>query len=102
MAKFDVYETTHGGLVLDCQANVLSGLNSRFVVPLSDDPGHETPRGRPDRRLNPRFQIDGHSYTMLTHLAAAILTTELRSCRTSLAAHDYEIGAALDMLISGC
>ncbi|MBW6527477.1 CcdB family protein [Sphingomonas sp. RHCKR7] len=101
MAKFDVYVTTRGGLVLDCQADVLSGLNSRFVVPLSDDAGDETIRGRPDRRLNPRFQIDGRSYTMFTHLAAAIPTMELRSRRASLAAHDYEVGAALDMLISG-
>ncbi|WP_277981196.1 CcdB family protein [Sphingomonas phyllosphaerae] len=101
MAKFDVYVTTHGGLVVDCQADVLSGLNSRFVIPLSDDVSGETARARPDRRLNPRFEIDGRSYTMLTHLAAAIPAKELRTWRASLAAHDYEIGAALDMLISG-
>lgn len=34
MAKFDVYRLRDsGGLVVDCQADLLDGLNTRFVVP---------------------------------------------------------------------
>ncbi|WP_121119875.1 CcdB family protein [Croceibacterium ferulae] len=50
MAKFDVYRMRQGGiLVIDCQADLLSGLNTRLVVPLlarSDAP-------QPAARLNP-------------------------------------------------
>jgi toxin CcdB len=42
MAKFDVYRHRNGsGYLLDLQADILSGLNTRFVaplLPLSDAP----------------------------------------------------------------
>lgn len=34
MAKFDLYPAPDGGYWIDCQSDLLSGLNSRFVVPL--------------------------------------------------------------------
>jgi len=35
MAKFDVHKRLNGpGYLLDLQANILSGLNTRFVAPL--------------------------------------------------------------------
>ena len=52
MAKFDVYRQKLGGChVLDCQADLLSDLNTRLVVPLL--PIGEAPK--PAIRLNPIF-----------------------------------------------
>ena len=95
MARFDVYAAPDGGYWLDCQSDLLAGLNSRFVVPLR--PRTEVSGGG-DRRLNPAFEIDGAEQIMQTHLAAAIPAKLLRNPLTSLAVHDYTITAALDML----
>lgn len=101
MAKFDVYLTGDGRYLLDCQADVLSGLNSRFVVPLDDsDPG-SVRRTKADDRLNPTFLVDGKERTMLTHLAAAVSSGLLGTPVQRLEDHEYRIGAALDRLISG-
>jgi hypothetical protein len=97
MAKFDVYPAPNGDFWLDCQANTLRGLNTRFVVPLRVESDHVGG----DERLNPVFEIDGKRLVMLTHFAAAVSAHLLRSPSLSLAEHDYEIGRALDMLISG-
>ena len=97
MAKFDVYPAPDGDYWLDCQANILRGLNTRFVVPLRSEPDHMGA----DDRLNPVFSIDGARFVMLTHFAAAVSDRTLRTPIMSLAEHDYEIGRALDMLIGG-
>lgn len=97
MAKFDVYPGPDNGFWLDCQADVLSELNTRFVVPL----GIESDHIGGDHRLNPTFVIEGERLVMLTHLAAAVPKSLLRSPTTTLKAHEYDIGRALDMLIVG-
>ena len=97
MAKFDVYAGPDGGYLLDCQADVLRNLNTRFVVPL----GPQAEHAGADALLNPVFVADGQRLVMLTHLAAAIPANLLRTAMTSLEAHEYEIGRALDMLIGG-
>lgn len=97
MAKFDVYPDPDGNYWLDCQANLFSDLNSRFVVPLR--PAHEILGG--DHRLNPRFMIQGEQYVMMTHFAAAIPAQDIRGSIASLAEHEYAIGGALDLLIGG-
>lgn len=52
MAKFDVYARPNGaGYLLDCQADLLSDLSTRFVIPLL--PLDEAPT--PAARLNPVF-----------------------------------------------
>ena len=59
MARYDVFRRADGaGLVLDCQANILGDLRSRFVVPLLA----EADAGRPISRLNPIFAIDAKRY----------------------------------------
>ena len=97
MAKFDVYRAPNGDYWLDCQADALRGLNTRFVVPLRAVDDH----AGGDERLNPVFEIEGHRVVMLTHFAAAIAARLLRSPVASLDTQDYEIGRALDMLING-
>lgn len=97
MAKFDVYRAPEGGYWLDCQADLLKYLNSRFVVPLRL--ASEAVQVAP--RLNPIFEIEGERVIMQTHFAAAISAKALRERVTSVIEHDMAISAALDMLISG-
>lgn len=98
MARYDVYANPDGpGFLLDCQADVLSFLNTRFIVPLL--PIAQAPP--PARRLNPVFVVDGRQVVMLTQFAAAILTSRLGRQVGTLRADDYAIANALDMLIAG-
>lgn len=98
MARFDVYVSPDGaGYLLDVQAEVLSGLNTRVVVPLW--PMALAPI--PAKRLNPIFDIEGKSHLMLTQFMAAVPCTLLRNPITSLAAQDSLIMAALDMVLVG-
>ncbi len=97
MAKFDVYRSTDGGYLLDCQADFLSQLNSRFVVPLR--PLEEAPAV--SARLNPTFVIENREVVMKTHFAAAVDARLLREPIASLREHDFTIGSALDFLTSG-
>jgi toxin CcdB len=97
VAKFDVYLSAEGMHWLDCQANLFSDLNSRFVVPLLS-PDQATPV---DSRLNPTFQFEGTPLVMMTHFASAVPVRELGQRADSLQEEEYRIGAALDMLISG-
>jgi len=98
MARFDVYALKSGGLVLDCQADLLSDLNTRFVVPLL--PLDEAPR--PARQLNPVFVIEGRDHVMVTQFCAAIAVSELGEGVVSLQSEHARILNALDLLISGC
>ena len=94
MARHDVFAVGDGSYWLDCQSDLLSGLNSRFVVPL-------VPRGDvrgEDKRLNPALIIDDTEYVMQTHLAGAVASSLLRTRVASLVEDEYRIGAALDML----
>ncbi len=97
MARFDVYRRTDRRYLLDCQADLLTYLSTRFVVPLS--PASRVPK--PAARLNPVFEIDGHTLVMMTQLAAAVPVRDLGKRIASVAHRDTEIGNALDMLLVG-
>jgi toxin CcdB len=52
MARCDIYARKDGpGFLIDCQADLLSGLNTRFVAPLLP----EAHAPMPAARLNPVF-----------------------------------------------
>ena len=94
MARFDVFRLANGALVVDCQADFLAGISTRFVLPLM--PSGEAPPAQP--RLNPTFQIDGEPLVLVTQFAAALQKSELRTRVGSLAT-DYErVTGALDVL----
>lgn len=98
MAQFDVHVTQDTGvLVVDCQSDLIEYFDTRFVVPLvsSEEAGRMIPR------LTPTFLIDGEKKMMATQFAGTVPKRVLGPAIASLAAHDFEIGAALDMLISG-
>lgn len=98
MARFDVYEVEGDpGLLLDCQADVLDRLDSRFVVPL-------VPRAMAPpifAGLNPIFDIKGQQFIMLTQSASAVPTRVLIRPILSLTQHQHVISNALDMLLTG-
>jgi toxin CcdB len=99
MARFDVFPNRHGpGYLLDCQADILATLNTRFVVPLL--PPDEAPIA--GRQLNPSFEIEGATVIMYTQFAAAVPRGDLASPVASLSDEHAAIMNALDMLITGC
>lgn len=83
--------------MIDCQADLLSALNTRLVVPLMR---RET-APEPAERLNPRFTIEGFEYVMMTQFASAVHVRELGEAVASLRDHSFEIIGALDVLVSG-
>ena len=98
MARFDAYRNKTGkGLLLDCQADLLSGLETRLVVPLLLPPDAPNPA----RHLNPSFEIGGERYVMVTQYAAAMEVRELGAKVAPLAEHDHTIMNALDFLLTG-
>ena len=98
MARFEFFENAGGaGYLLDVQSDLLSGLNTRVVVPLL--PKSSAPS--PAQRLNPVFSVQGKALVMATQYMAAVSERELRSRVGSLAEEQDEISAALDMLFLG-
>jgi toxin CcdB len=95
MARFDVYRLRDGGLALDCQANFLDDIGTRFVVPLM--PLGDGPP--PNQRLNPAFEIEGEPVVLVPQFATAIRTRELAKKIGSLADEHIGIVAAIDVLI---
>lgn len=98
MAKFDVHARPgEAGFLLDCQADLLTDLNTRLVVPLLPEASAPRPAGR----LNPSFSVRGERVVMVTQFAAAIPVREMGEPVGSLLSEQDAIGNALDMLICG-
>jgi len=98
MARFDVYRNPDGsGYLLDIQANLLSHLNTRVVVPLL--PPDEAPR--PAQRLNPRFRIGADVVIMATQFLAAVPSSMLKAPAGTLSGHHDDIVSAVDFLMQG-
>jgi toxin CcdB len=97
MAQFDVYEIAGQGLVVDCQHAFASDLRSRIVAPLrdADEPIVSAPR------LNPLVTIGGARYRIATQYLRAVDRNQLGPCLGSVTAHESEIKAAIDLLLSG-
>lgn len=93
MAQFDVY-AVDGGLLLDCQSDVLQRFSSRVVVPLlaAGAVRLEFPR------LTPRLRVGDDDRVMATHLIAAVDRRMLGKVIASLSSERYTIQAALDIL----
>lgn len=103
MARFDVYRNPNRRsrervpCLLDIQADLLSGLATRLVIPLIA----ATEFGQPVEKLNPVFRIGGRAHVMATAEMAAIPIKNIGERVVSLEQHSAEILAAVDFLISG-
>ena len=98
MARFDVFVNPQGeGYLLDVQADLLSHLNTRIVVPLL--PKAFAPQ--PARILNPGFLIGDDAVMMMTQFMAAIPVSILRSPIMNLQQQRDEIVAAVDFVMQG-
>jgi len=98
MAKYDVYPNPSGdGFLLDIQTDLLSGLNTRVVVPLL--PKSRAPQ--PANRLNPVFLIEGQEVVMVTQFLAAVPLSALKAPVGHLGDAFETITNALDLLMSG-
>jgi toxin CcdB len=83
--------------LLDVQADLLSELDTRVVVPLIRADAF----GRRVNRLHPEFHVADQRLVMATHLIAALRRSMLGPKVASLQAQYDEIVAAVDVLLSG-
>lgn len=98
MARFDVFPNPDGpGALLNVQADLLEGLNTRLVVPLL--PLDQAPA--PAKRLNPVFEIEGTDMVMVTQFMAAVPSHILRGRIGNLTPLSDQITVALDMALQG-
>jgi toxin CcdB len=98
MAKYDVFLNPSGdGFLLDVQTDLLSGLNTRIVVPLL--PKSSSPK--PATRLNPAFEINGEDHVMITQFLAAVPTGILKAQVGNLSEDFGKVTTAIDMLMQG-
>jgi toxin CcdB len=98
MARFDVYPHPDGnGYLLDVQADLLSHLNTRLVIPAL--PLRAAPK--PARVLNPQLEIQRTSCSVVTPYMATILASVLKSRVINAAPRRDEIVAAIDLLLQG-
>ena len=99
MARLDAHPMPGkgDGYVIDVQAELLSHLSTRIVVPLL--PEGKVPQ--PITELNPIFEIDGKRHVMVTQALSAVSGRELKRAVFSLAAQHDQVTRALDTLLVG-
>ncbi len=98
MARFDIHQV-RGGIALDCQADILDRMPTRFVVPLEA----VEPSLIINDQLNPRFRLDEDEVVMVTQLAGTIRKRDLGRCIGRLVDERDQraVQRALDMLTTG-
>lgn len=98
MARFDVYANPDGnGFLLDVQADLMSHLNSRLVIPLVSTAIAPTPI----KVLNPIVQIEDAAYLLLTQQMAAVRVQILKRPVLNVNDRRDEVTAAIDLLLQG-
>lgn len=97
MAQYDVHQMDGGTLVVDIQAEILSGFNTRIVVPLL--PREDAPA--PVRQLNPEVVLDGQTYVLATQYLSAVRLSELSPAIGSLKPLEHRVSLSLDLLLHG-
>ena len=103
MARWDVYRnnarrgSTDTPYLLDVQANLLSHLQSRVVVPLRAAASVK----RPIDRLQPRLSVRGEELVMDTPAIVGAPVESLGAHVDNLNIHASELLGALDLLLTG-
>lgn len=98
MTRFHVHRLKAGdGLVMDLQADLLDGLESRVVAPLIA----VEQIGQAFVRLSPRLEIDGRCYIVAVPSMAAIPRQVVGDSIADFSARRDELIAAVDFLFQG-
>jgi hypothetical protein len=97
--QFAVYGMPKGrrGYLVDVQANRLSNLRHRVVVPLL--PADDTPPELP--RLNPRVEVMGEWFVFTPNAIATVPVTELGPYVTDHSEHQDAFNIAFEVLLKG-
>jgi toxin CcdB len=104
VAQWDVYANTSlrtradFPYLVDVQSNLLSGLGTRFVIPLAAD---ATAVSSSPRRLGPVFEIKGVRVLAVPFEAGPVDSSALRRPVASLREQAHLLIDALDAVISG-
>lgn len=99
MARFDVYAVNGPvGLVLDVQADVLSRLHTRVVIPLIPTTAAQP---QPVTQLRPIVRIGGSDYVLSTSEIAAVPCSTLRERVANLENQHLIIVNSIDFLLQG-
>mgnify|MGYP001283855988 CR=1 FL=1 len=100
MARFDVYQpkSKKSALVLDVQADLLSDLETRVIVPLRP---WLPQRKKTMARLLPIVQIDGRDYQLMTAQISAVSFSDLCGPTANLEDQRTVIIDAIDFLLQG-
>lgn len=104
MARFDVYfnpgdHSLTTPYLLDVQADLLDGLESRMVIPLRSK--DHFPNVKLPARLTPVFAIKGKDYLLEVPKMGAVPKRILKAPVVSLADQQVKIISALDFLFQG-
>ncbi|MBN8443605.1 MAG: CcdB family protein [Thauera sp.] len=104
MARFDVYRHAGPGsadtpYLMDVQADLLDGLDTRVVVPLRRRDRLAAASVPPD--LMPTFDIEGVACVLETPKLAAVPLRLLKTRVCSLVEHRAQVTGALDFLFQG-
>jgi len=103
MAQFDVYANPNPATnqtipyVLDIQADLLSNLTTRVVIPLYT----VSAMGKAAKHLNFQFSVKRTAVVMSTAELAGVAVSSLGNKVGSLKEHRNEIIAAIDFLVTG-
>lgn len=98
MARFSVYAVKGlEGYVVEIQSDLLSHLTTRVVVPLLP----EASAPERVRRMNPLFDMDGETFSLVTEHMVAVPVSFLGPKVADLAGQGDEITAAVDFLMQG-
>lgn len=101
MAQFDVFRNPRRGafpLLLDVQADLLSDLATRVVVPMAPKKTWAAARLS---RVNPTATVERVEYVLVFQEMAAIPGSVLGEPVASLASRRTDLIAALDVLFTG-
>ena len=104
MARFDVFRNsgahaTNVPYLLDVQCDLLSGMDTRVVVPLRRRDKFSGDKLL--RPLMPAFEVEGVPCVMETPKMGAVPCRILKSRVATLIEHQADITAALDFLFQG-
>jgi toxin CcdB len=103
MAQHDVYRNPSPRsratlpYLLDVQADLLSRLTTRLVVPLA----RVGVGPKPIQTLNPTLYVEGEAVVLLTEQMASVHTRDLGEPVAKLQAERATIVAALDLIFTG-